>query len=268
MKQEQEQDQDQEQEQRQEQRQLQEQRQGRMPGIVTVAKSACDYLGIDYDIVFKPCRKAAGSSVEAIVLLMGNMRPAIETGITRKWSDDDFESVLHTLRNRNNNVEVNEIFRQVWANMTSYQIRGLLRTMYNPASARTSSHDDKGGEINDGELHTEWFTIIHATRIGGSNSSRFSDYVLGMRIDDGNDDEPRWMPIGKVKGRPPQALASQLDALLAEAIMERFGPTVSIRPEAVVVEVRHRGLRENPRTKAGRVLAEPEVVSLSPGNAN
>ncbi len=247
------------------QEQLQEQRQeqerGRMPGIVTVAKSACDYLGIDYDIVFKPCRKAAGSSVEAIILLMNNMRPAIETGITRKWSDDDFESVLHTLRNRKNNVEVNKILRQVWSNMASQQIWELLRTMYNTTAAHTPSHDDKGGEINDSELQSGWFTIIHATRIGGSNSSRFSDYVLGVRIDEDELTASSWVPIGKVKGRPPQALAIQLDALLAEAVMERFGPTVSIKP-SIMVEVHHRGLRENPRTKAGKVLIDPEIKNL------
>ena len=250
--------QDQEQEQRQEREQGQVKK---MPGIVTVTKSACEYLGIDYDIVFKPCRKAAGSSIEAIVLLMEHMRPAIDTGTHRKWSDDDSESVLHTLRNRKNNVEVNNILRKVWANMASHQIRELLRTMYNTAVAHTSSHDDRGGEINDSELQSGWFTIIHATRIGGSNSSRFSDYVLGVRIDEAEQTASSWVPIGKVKGRPPQALATQLDALLAEAVMERFGPTVAIKP-GIIVEVRHRGHRENRRTKAGKVLIEPEITKL------
>jgi hypothetical protein len=246
---------------KQEQRQEQKQDHGRMPGIVTVAKSACEYLGIDYAIVFKPCRKAAGSSIEAIALLMEHMHPAMDTGTHRKWSDDEYEFILHNLRNNKNNVEVNKILRQVWSIMASQQIRELLRTMYKTAAAHTSSHDDKGGETNDSELQNGWFTIIHATRLGGSNTSRFSDYVLGVCIDEDELTASSWVPIGKVKARPPQALAAQLDALLTDAVMERFGPTVSIKP-SIMVEVRHRGFRENGRTKAGKVLVDPEITKL------
>ncbi len=141
-------------------------------------------------------------------------------------------------------------------------MRAFLQSM-NPS--RINSVDEKLGSNADDlstELQTQWLCIIHATRIGGSNSARFSDYILGIRIDEDGHAEPRWVPIGKIVGRPEQALASHIDALLANAVLERFGPTVSIHPEAVIVEVRHRGYRENHRTKAGRVLVEPEITRL------
>jgi hypothetical protein len=247
-------------------KQGQEQPRGRMPGIVTVAKSACDYLGIDYDIVFKPCRRAAGSSIEAIVLLMEHMRPYVASNNMAELSPDDISSILDRLSNSRNKVDTNEILRHVWSNMRSSQLREFLQAMYQSRATRDSTITELNADAGS-VTHIEWFTIIHATRIGGSNTSRFSDYVLGMRIDEDELTASSWVPIGKVKGRPPQALASQLDALLAEAVMERFGPTVSIKP-GIMVEVRHRGYRENPRIKAGKVLAEPEVVSISPGNAN
>jgi hypothetical protein len=242
-------------------KQEQEQRQGRMPGIVTVTKSASDYLGIDYDIVFKPCRKAAGSSVEAIVLLMGNMRPDDVTTNKAEMSPDDISSILDRLSKSRNKVDINEILRHVWSNMRSSQLREFLQAMYQSRATRDSTITEMNADA-ESVTHIEWFSIIHATRIGGSNTSRFSDYVLGMRIDEGEHTASSWVPIGKINGRPDHALAVQIDAQLASAVLERFGPTVSIRPEAVVVEVRHRGFRENRRTKAGRVLVEPEITRL------
>ena len=139
--------------------------------------------------------------------------------------------------------------------------------MHDAPINQNASNQRDGVSASVGEPDTEWFTIIHATRVGGPKSARFSDYVLGTLLDGGNDGDPRWVPVGKVAGRPEHAIATKLDALLADAVTERFGPTVSIRPNRVMVEVRHHGYRENRRTKAGRVLVEPEVVSMSPGNA-
>lgn len=250
----------------QEQEQEQEQVRGsRFPGVVTVAKSACDFLGIDYEIVFKPCRKAAGTSIDAIVLLMRNMRPEDALNNMVDLTPEGVDSILERIQKSKNKDDRNKILRHVWSNMPSSQMRAFLQSM-NP-SRINSVHERSGSNANDltTELQTQWLSIIHATRVGGPNSARFSDYVLGIRIDEDGHDEPRWVPIGKFSGRPEHDLATKIDALLANAVLERFGPTVSIRPEAVVVEVRHRGYRESPRTKAGRVLVEPEVVSLTQG---
>ena len=237
-----------------------------LPGIVTVAKSACDYLGIDYDIVFKPCRKAAGSSIDAIVLLMRNMRPDDASNRMVDMSADEIATIFDHLSKSKNKDDGNEILRHVWSKMISSQMREFLQSM-NQSRVTLDSTPTEHAADTASEMYIEWFSIIHATRVGGPNAPRFSDFVLGLRIDEDAYAEPRWVPIGKINGRPDHALAVQIDALLASAVLERFGPTVSILPEAVMVEVRHSGYRKNPRTKAGRVLVEPEVVSLSPGNA-
>jgi hypothetical protein len=237
-------------------------RKNRLPGIVTITKSACDYLQIDYNIVFNPCCKAAGSSIEAIVLLMRNMRPEDASNNMVEMPPDEVDAIHDRLSKSKNKDDKNNIIRHVWSNMPSSQMRVFLQSMN---QSRINSADEKSGSnANDlvTELQTQWFSIIHATRIGGSKLARFSDYVLGIRIDEDGHAEPRWVPIGKIAGRAEHSLASQIDALLANAVVERFGPTVSIHPEAVIVEVRHRGLRENPRTKAGRVLVEPEITRL------
>lgn len=234
----------------------------RFPGVVTVAKSACDFLGIDYEIVFKPCRKAAGTSIDAIVLLMRNMRPEDASKSMDEITPEEFDTILDRLSKSKNKDDNNHILRHVWSNMPSSQMRAFLQSM---SPSRINSADERSGSnANDlaTEPQTQWLSIIHATRIGGSNSARFCDYVLGIRIDEDGHAEPRWVPIGKIAGRPEHSLASQIDALLANAVLERFGPTVSIRPEAVVVEVHHRGFRENPRTKAGKVVVEPVITRL------
>jgi len=243
-------------------------RKNRFPGIVTITKSACEFLGIDYEIVFKPSRKAAGSSIEAIVLLMRNMRLDDASNNMVEMPPDEVDSIQNWLSKSRNKDDINNILRHIWSKMPSSQVRSFLQALNPSRKNRVDVKSDPNTDELGAELQTQWFNIIHATRIGGSKSARFSDYVLGIRIDEDGHAEPRWVPIGKIAGRPEHSLASQIDALLENAVLERFGPTVSIRPEAVVVEVRHRGYHENHRTKAGKVLVQPEIVALIAEKAN
>ena len=193
---------------------------------------------------------------------MRNMRQDDASSNMVDLMPEEVDSILERIQKSRNKDDNNQILRHVWSNMPSSQMLAFLQSM-NP-SRKNSVNERSGSNANDltTELQTQWLSIIHATRIGGPNSARFSDYVLGIRIDEDGNAEPRWVPIGKIAERPEHSLASQIDALLANAVLERFGPTVSIRPEAVVVEVRHRGFSENRRTKAGKVLVEPEIIRL------
>jgi len=233
-----------------------------LPGMVTVAKSACEYLDIDYELDFKLCRKVAGSTIEAICLLMANMNHVNENHNKESLSFDDVVEIYSTLSLAKSSEHKIQVLKRVWVSLAPLEIRWFLNFFKSPMSILGIDPDYVSPELAESiPIQSIRLTIIHATRIGSSKQPRFMDFVLGVNVSDDDRFVQDYIPIGKINGRPDEEIATQLDALLADTITEKFGPTVAFEPQ-LVLDVTYKGIRKNPRTKAGFVLVEPEIRSI------
>lgn len=98
-------------------------------GHRTIALLAAEFCEIDYDLVFKPCRTATGSSSETIQKLMENLPTAIAkwkaTGLLLSDISDTYEE-LHQTSKRDRKQE---IIQQVWASMSPLEMKYFIRIM-------------------------------------------------------------------------------------------------------------------------------------------
>lgn len=239
-----------------------------LPGMVTIAKSACTYLDIDYELDFKICRKVAGSTTEAVYLLMSNMKPyKADPNQADAWSslDDVIELYVDLSSSKSGSGAVDHrlhVLNRIWESLNPLEIRWFLYFFKSPMSVLGIDPEYPGEEISESiPMPSIRLTIIHATRIGRPNQPRFMDFVLGVNVSDDDRFVQDYIPIGKITGRPDEEIAAQLDVLLVDTITEKFGPTVSFEP-TLVLEVSHRGIRHNNRTKAGYVLIEPSISAI------
>lgn len=98
-------------------------------GHRTVGVCAADFCGVDYDLVFKPCRTATGSSSETIERLMANLdevrekqRPAL---LTLRQIQTEFER-LETARSR----EAKQVLLQdIWIRLSPQEVKYFIRIL-------------------------------------------------------------------------------------------------------------------------------------------
>jgi hypothetical protein len=239
-----------------------------LPGMVTVAKSVCAYLEMEFEEEFKLCRKIAGSTTEAIYLLMSNMKPSkvdLDKADERLSLDDVIELYVDLSSSKSGSGAIDHklhVLNRIWESLNPLEIRWFLYFFKSPMSVLGINPEYVHSNLTDSvPLPSIRLTIIHATRIGRPNQPRFVDFVLGVNVSDDDRFVQDYIPIGKINGRPDEEIAAQLDALLADTIIEKFGPTVAFEP-TLVLEVSHRGIRQNNRTKAGYVLIEPSINTI------
>ncbi len=98
-------------------------------GSRTSGMAAAEFCGIDYDLVFKPCRTATGSSSETIERLMANMPEAIEKRSPENLSLDDAQDIFEKLHNTSSREEKQQILWQAWGKMTPVEIKYFIRIL-------------------------------------------------------------------------------------------------------------------------------------------
>lgn len=98
-------------------------------GSRTSALAAAKFCEIDYDLVFKPCRTATGSSSETIERLMNNIPEAIEKrvpgNLTLKQVDEIFDQ-LYAVSSR---ADKEKILWETWSRMTPVEIKYFIRML-------------------------------------------------------------------------------------------------------------------------------------------
>lgn len=98
-------------------------------GSRTSGLAAAEFCGIDYDLVFKPCRTATGSSSETIEKLMFATPGAREKRDPKKWSLGSIETVFEELFAVSGRAEKQDILLDTWQQMTPVEIKYFIRML-------------------------------------------------------------------------------------------------------------------------------------------
>ena len=113
--------------------------------------------------------------------------------------------------------------------------------------------------------------MMYAHAGSGKRGGTFSDFTLGISVREDERYEEEFVPIGKAYGGYTDEELRMLNRRIKELTVERYGPTVGLRP-GIVVELEFDGIQINPRTKAGYTLRFPRFRAirwdLSPEDAD
>ena len=98
-------------------------------GSRTSGLAAAKFCEIDYDLVFKPCRTATGSSSETIERLMGNIPEAIEKREPANFKLMQVEEIFNQLHKVSSRVDKENILWETWSRMTPVEIKYFIRML-------------------------------------------------------------------------------------------------------------------------------------------
>ncbi|MEX2632954.1 MAG: ATP-dependent DNA ligase [Balneolales bacterium] len=103
--------------------------------------------------------------------------------------------------------------------------------------------------------------IMYATSGSGKRGGTYSDFTLGISVRNDERYEEEFIPIGKAYGGYTDAELKKLNQEIKPLAVERFGPTLSLKP-GIVVELEFDGIQINKRTKAGYTLRLPRFKAI------
>lgn len=98
-------------------------------GSRTSGLAAAEFCKIDYDLVFKPCRTATGSSSETIERLMNNIPVAVQNREPRDLLLREISTQFEQLRKASSRADKQELLIQSWSMMTPVEIKYFIRMM-------------------------------------------------------------------------------------------------------------------------------------------
>ncbi|MCH8566652.1 MAG: ATP-dependent DNA ligase [Balneolales bacterium] len=113
--------------------------------------------------------------------------------------------------------------------------------------------------------------IMYAHAGSGKRGGTYSDFTLGISVKADERYEEEFIPIGKAYGGYTDEELKKLNRAMKPLIVDRFGPTYSLKP-GIVVEIEFDDIQINKRTKAGYTLRFPRFKAirwdLSPADAD
>jgi DNA ligase-1 len=89
----------------------------------------------------------------------------------------------------------------------------------------------------------------------------YSDFTLGIKVENPEDFGQDFIPIGKAYGGYTDEELKRLNNELKPLILEKFGPTLMVKPK-LVVEIEFDEIQINKRTKAGFTLRFPRFRAI------
>ncbi len=98
-------------------------------GSRTSATAAAGFCEIDYDLVFKPCRTATGSSSETIEKLMRNLEAAKSKRNPEFLTFDQIENIFESLYRARSREDKQSILTNAWKKMTPVEIKYFIRML-------------------------------------------------------------------------------------------------------------------------------------------
>ncbi|MCG2587856.1 ATP-dependent DNA ligase [Rhodohalobacter sulfatireducens] len=98
-------------------------------GSRTSGLAAAKFCEIDYDLVFKPCRTATGSSSETIERLMNNIPEAIEKRDPKNLSLEQVDEIFDRLYTVSSRADKEKILWETWQRMTPVEIKYFIRML-------------------------------------------------------------------------------------------------------------------------------------------
>ena len=134
----------------------------------------------------------------------------------------------------------------------------MIKQVDSPYAFGQRSHHWQKLKEPEGALDT---IIMYAHAGSGKRGGTYSDFTLGVAV--ANDDRfsESFIPIGKAYGGYTNAELRRLNQELKKLVVEKFGPTLSLRPW-LVVELEFDSIQANKRTKAGYTLRFPRFRSI------
>ena len=103
--------------------------------------------------------------------------------------------------------------------------------------------------------------ILYAQAGSGKRGGTYSDFTLGISVREDDRYEEEFVPIGKAYGGYTDQELREINRRIRSLIVERFGPTLALRPE-IVVELEFDAIQVNKRTKAGYSLRFPRFKAI------
>ena len=98
-------------------------------GSRTSGLAAAEFCGVDYDLVFKPCRTATGSSSETIEKLMYATPDARKKRDPKEWTLPEVETVFDRLFDVSSRADKQEVLLGAWQQMTPVEIKYFIRML-------------------------------------------------------------------------------------------------------------------------------------------
>ncbi len=103
--------------------------------------------------------------------------------------------------------------------------------------------------------------ILYAHAGSGKRGGMYSDFTLGIKVENPEDFGQDFIPIGKAYGGYTDEELKRLNNELKPLILEKFGPTLMVKPK-LVVEIEFDEIQVNKRTKAGFTLRFPRFRAI------
>src|SRR6056297_3037984 len=98
-------------------------------GSRTSGLAAAEFCGIDYDLVFKPCRTATGSSSETIEKLMFATPGARKKREPKQWNLAQIMGIFEDLSALSGRDDKKELLHRAWSGMTPVEIKYFIRIL-------------------------------------------------------------------------------------------------------------------------------------------
>jgi len=103
--------------------------------------------------------------------------------------------------------------------------------------------------------------ILYAHAGSGKRGGTYSDFTLGISVDNPEEFGQEFIPIGKAYGGYTDEELKRLNIEMKQLILEKFGPTLMLKPK-IVVEIEFDEIQINKRTKAGFTLRFPRFRAI------
>lgn len=98
-------------------------------GSRTSGLAAAKFCKIDYDLVFKPCRTATGSSSETIERLMNNIPEAVGKRDPKNLTLVQIDEIFDQLYSVSSRADKEKILWETWSRMTPVEIKYFIRML-------------------------------------------------------------------------------------------------------------------------------------------
>lgn len=96
-------------------------------GSRTYSTLAAEICEIEYEMVFKPCKTAVGSSSETIEKLFNNIPVAKKKWTSQNLSLKDVEDIFEQIYNVSSRADKQEILKETWFKMSPLEVKFFLR---------------------------------------------------------------------------------------------------------------------------------------------
>ncbi|MBO6523800.1 MAG: ATP-dependent DNA ligase [Balneolaceae bacterium] len=103
--------------------------------------------------------------------------------------------------------------------------------------------------------------MLYAHAGSGKRGGTYSDFTLGISVKEDERYEEEFIPIGKAYGGYSDKELKKMNALIKEITLERFGPTLLLKPQ-LVIELEFEDIQINKRTKAKFTLRFPRFKTI------